>query len=152
QPLSHVFMSVGGGGLISGVGAYIKGISPNTKIVGVEPAGAASMQAAFNADKVVRLNAVDKFVDGASVKEIGGLTYDIAKQVVDSFATIPEGKVCTTLLDLYNENAIVAEPAGAMPVAALDDYKDEIKGKNVVVIISGGNNDIDRMQDIKERS
>ncbi|MBU5594159.1 threonine ammonia-lyase IlvA [Amphibacillus sp. MSJ-3] len=152
QPLSHVFMSVGGGGLIAGVGSYIKGISPNTKVVGVEPVGAASMQASLNADKVVKLDTVDKFVDGASVKQIGNLTFTIAKQVVDSFATIPEGKICTTLLDLYTENAIVAEPAGAMPITALDDYKDEIKGKNVVVIVSGGNNDIDRMQDIKERS
>lgn len=152
QPISHVFMSVGGGGLISGVGSYIKGISPKIKVIGVEPSGAASMQAALKADKVVKLDSVDKFVDGASVKQIGNLSFDIAKQVVDSFATIPEGKICTTMLDLYNENAIVAEPAGAMPVTALDDYKDEIKGKNVVVIISGGNNDIDRMQDIKERS
>lgn len=152
EPVSHIFMSVGGGGLISGVGSYVKSLSPETKIIGVEPAGAASMQASMKANKVVKLDKVDKFVDGASVKRIGDLTFEIAKEVVDGFATIPEGKVCTTLLNLYNENAIVAEPAGAMPVAALDDYKDEIKGKNIVCIISGGNNDIDRMQDIKERS
>ncbi|MCZ0701984.1 threonine dehydratase [Natronobacillus azotifigens] len=151
-PISHMFMSVGGGGLISGVGSYMKSISPNTKIIGVEPAGAISMQTSIKENKVVKLDKVDKFVDGASVKRVGDLTFEIAKEVVDGFATIPEGKVCSTLLSLYNENAIVAEPAGAMPVAALDDYKDEIKGKNVVCIISGGNNDIDRMQDIKERS
>ncbi|WP_067836213.1 threonine ammonia-lyase IlvA [Amphibacillus sediminis] len=152
QPISHVFMSVGGGGLISGVGSYIKNISPKTKIIGVEPAGAASMQASIRSKKVVKLDYVDKFVDGASVQRIGDLTFQVAQQVVDDFATIPEGKICTTILDLYNENAIVTEPAGAMPVSALDDFKEEIKGKNVVVIISGGNNDIDRMQDIKERS
>ncbi|SEN47150.1 L-threonine ammonia-lyase [Amphibacillus marinus] len=152
EPISHVFMSVGGGGLISGVGSYIKNISPDTKIIGVEPAGAASMQASFQANKVVKLDYVDKFVDGASVKRIGDLTFSIAQKIVDGFATIPEGKVCSTMLSLYSENAIVAEPAGAMPVSALDDYREEIKGKNVVVVVSGGNNDIDRMQDIKERS
>ncbi|PXW91835.1 L-threonine ammonia-lyase [Streptohalobacillus salinus] len=152
EPISHMFMSVGGGGLISGVSTYVKSISPETKIIGVEPAGAASMQASFKANKVVKLDYVDKFVDGASVKRIGDLTFKISKPLVDGFATIPEGRICTTILDLYNENAIVTEPAGAMPVSALEDYKDEIKGKNVVVIVSGGNNDIDRMQDIKERS
>lgn len=152
EPISHMFMSVGGGGLISGVGSYVKSISPDTQIIGVEPAGAPSMQTSLKQNKVVRLDTVDKFVDGASVQQVGNITFEIAKEVIDDIAIIPEGKVCTTLLNLYNDNAIVAEPAGAMPVAALDDYKDEIKGKNVVCIISGGNNDVDRMQDIKERS
>ncbi|MGJ9458058.1 threonine ammonia-lyase IlvA [Oceanobacillus sp. CF4.6] len=151
KPLSHIFMSIGGGGLVSGVGSYIKSISPNTKVIGVEPAGAASMKASFEQKKVVKLNHIDKFVDGASVGQVGHLTYETCKQVVDDIAVVPEGKVCTTLLELY-DNAIVAEPAGALPVAALDYYKDEIKGKNIVCVISGGNNDIDRMQDIQERS
>ncbi|WP_182199278.1 threonine ammonia-lyase IlvA [Paraliobacillus salinarum] len=152
EPLSHIFMSVGGGGLISGVGSYIKSISPITQVIGVEPAGAPSMQQSLLQKKVVKLDEVDKFVDGASVQQVGNLTYEIAKEVIDDIAIVPEGKVCSTLLNLYNENAIVAEPAGAMPVAALDQYKDQIKGNNVVIIVSGGNNDIDRMQDIKERS
>ncbi|MFB1049435.1 threonine ammonia-lyase IlvA [Paraliobacillus sp. JSM ZJ581] len=152
EPISHIFMSVGGGGLISGVGSYIKNISPSTQVVGVEPAGAPSMQQSLMHKKVVKLEQVDKFVDGASVQQVGHLTYEIAKEVIDDIAIVPEGKVCSTLLNLYNENAIVAEPAGAMPVAALDQYKDQIKGKNVVCVVSGGNNDIDRMQDIKERS
>lgn len=152
EPISHIFMSVGGGGLISGVGSYIKSISPTTQVIGVEPAGAPSMQQSLLQKKVVKLDEVDKFVDGASVQQVGNLTYEIAKEVIDDIAIVPEGKVCSTLLNLYNENAIVAEPAGAMPVAALDQYRDQIKGKNVVIIVSGGNNDIDRMQDIKERS
>ncbi|SDB90059.1 L-threonine ammonia-lyase [Pelagirhabdus alkalitolerans] len=152
EPISHIFMTIGGGGLISGVGSYVKSISPKTKIIGVEPAGAASMQASFESKQLTKLDYVDKFVDGASVKQVGTLTYEVGKQVIDGFATIPEGKICTTMLNLYNDNAIVAEPAGAMPISALDDYKEEIKGKNVVVVVSGGNNDIDRMQDIKERS
>ncbi|WP_226034808.1 threonine ammonia-lyase IlvA [Aquibacillus saliphilus] len=152
EPISHVFMGIGGGGLISGVGSYVKSISPDTKIVGVEPAGAPGMQKSLEQDKVVTLDYIDKFVDGASVKQVGNLTFEIAKEVIDDIVVVPEGKVCTTILDLYNENAIVAEPAGALPVAALDYYKDQIKGKNIVCIISGGNNDIDRMQDFKERS
>ncbi|WP_054859421.1 threonine ammonia-lyase IlvA [Gracilibacillus sp. JCM 18860] len=154
EPISHVFMAVGGGGgLISGVGSYINSISPDTKIIGVEPEGAASMKEALKKGEVVKLNKIDKFVDGgASVKQVGDITYDIAKEFIDDIAIIPEGKLCTTLLDLYNENAIVAEPAGALPISALDYYKDEIKGKNVVCIVSGGNNDIDRMQEFKERS
>ncbi|MDC3416248.1 threonine ammonia-lyase IlvA [Aquibacillus salsiterrae] len=152
ETISHIFMSIGGGGLISGVGSYIKNISPSTKVIGVEPAGAPSMKESLAQKKVTRLENIDKFVDGASVQQVGNLTFEIAQEVIDEITLVPEGKVCTTLLDLYNENAIVAEPAGALPVAALDYYKDEIKGKNIVCIVSGGNNDIDRMQDIKERS
>ncbi|WP_087972295.1 threonine ammonia-lyase IlvA [Oceanobacillus rekensis] len=151
DPISHIFMSIGGGGLVSGVGTYIKSISPNTKVIGVEPAGAASMKASLQQEKVVKLDHIDKFVDGASVGQVGNLTYETCKHVLDDIAVVPEGKVCTTMLDLY-DNAIVAEPAGALPVAALDYYKDDIKGKTIVCVISGGNNDIDRMQDIQERS
>ncbi|WP_186577312.1 threonine ammonia-lyase IlvA [Aquibacillus kalidii] len=152
EPVSHIFMAVGGGGLISGVGSYIKNISPSTKVIGVEPAGAASMKESLKQNQVVKLSQIDKFVDGASVAKVGNLTFEIGQEIIDDISVVAEGKICTTLLDLYNENAIVAEPAGALPVAALDFYKDEIKGKNIVCIISGGNNDIDRMQDFKERS
>ncbi|GAA0297770.1 threonine dehydratase [Gracilibacillus halotolerans] len=152
DPISHVFAAIGGGGLISGVGSYMKSISPDTKIIGVEPEGAASMTQALKEDKVIKLDKVDKFVDGASVKQVGDINFNIAKEVVDDIVIVPEGKLCTTLLNLYNENAIVAEPAGALPISALDFYKDQIKGKNVVCIVSGGNNDIDRMQEFKERS
>ncbi|MFA9557023.1 threonine ammonia-lyase IlvA [Evansella sp. AB-rgal1] len=152
EPVSHIFMGIGGGGLISGVGSYIKNISPTTKIIGVEPSGAPAMKESLDQNKVVTLSTIDKFVDGAAVKQVGKITFEIAKEVIDDVVLIPEGKVCTTLLGLYNENAIVAEPAGALSVAALDFYKDEIKGKNIVCIISGGNNDIDRMQEMKERS
>ncbi len=148
----YIFASIGGGGLIAGIASYVKSVSPATQLIGAEPEGASSMQAAFDAGKVVMLDQIDKFVDGAAVKRSGDLTYDICKELLDGIAIVPEGKVCTTLLDLYNENAIVAEPAGALSVAALDAYKDQIKGKTVVCIISGGNNDVDRMQEIKERS
>lgn len=151
-PVSHVFMSIGGGGLISGVGSYFKNISPSTQVIGVEPLGAPGMEASLRKGEVVTLDKIDKFVDGAAVKKVGSLTFEIAKEVVDNVVVVPEGKVCSTMLNLYNENAIVAEPAGALSIAALDEYKDEIKGKDIVCIVSGGNNDIDRMQEVKERS
>jgi len=155
EDLTHVdylFLPVGGGGLASGVGSYFKTFSPATKIIGVEPAGAPSMTEAFKAGHPVTLHNIDHFVDGASVSRAGDITYSVCKDVLNEMHLIPEGKVCTTILKLYNEDAIIAEPAGALSIAALDDYAGEIKGKNVVCIISGGNNDIDRMQEIKERS
>jgi threonine dehydratase len=151
-PIDYLFLTVGGGGLASGAASAVKAISPSTRVIGVEPEGAASMQTALARGEVVTLEQIDKFVDGAAVRRVGELTYRICREVLDGIALVPEGKACTAILDLYNENAIVVEPAGALPVAALDLYAEEIRGKNVVCIISGGNNDIDRMQEIKERS
>lgn len=150
--VDFVFVPVGGGGLAAGVGSYFKTYSPKTKIIGVEPAGAASMLEAFKAGKPVTLSQIDKFVDGAAVKTVGELTYSLCRDVLDDVIPVPEGKICSTILKLYNEDAIVVEPAGALSISALDDFADQIKGKNVVCIVSGSNNDIDRMQEIKERS
>lgn len=151
--IDYLYAAIGGGGLISGVGTYFKAESPHTKIVGVEPLGAASMFTSVVLEKHrVKLPAIDKFVDGASVAQVGRLTYDIAQQVVDDYLQIDEGAVCSTILDMYSKQAIIAEPAGALSVAALEAHKDEIKGKTVVCIISGGNNDINRMKEIEERS
>lgn len=147
-----VLAAIGGGGLISGIGAYVKGTSPDTKLIGVEPLGAPSMAAAFEAGEPVTLKHIDKFVDGAAVKEVGCLTFDHAKAYVDQLITVDEGQVCSTILELYTKQAIVAEPAGALSVAALETLKEEIKGKTVVCVISGGNNDIGRMAEISERS
>ena len=155
EDLTHVdylFVPVGGGGLASGVGSYFKTFSPGTKIIGVEPEGAPSMSEAFKEGHPVTLHDIEHFVDGASVSRAGDITYSVCKDVLNEMHLVPEGKVCTTILQLYNEDAIVVEPAGALSISALDDYAEEIKGKNVVCVISGGNNDIDRMQEIKERS
>lgn len=151
-PADFVFVTIGGGGLASGVGKYIKTMSPSTKVIGVEPSGAASMTEAFKQEQVVTLDKIDKFVDGAAVKRVGNLNYQICKETLDDIIAVPEGKACTTILELYNDSAIVVEPAGALPVSALDIYSDQIVGKTVVCVISGGNNDIDRMQEMKERS
>jgi threonine dehydratase len=145
-------LPVGGGGLSAGVGAYFKTFAPQTKIIGVEPEGAPSMLTAIKAGQPVKLDNIDSFVDGAAVKRVGDATFEICKQVIDDMHLIPEGKICSTILKLYNEEAIVVEPAGAISVAALDDYADQIKGKKIVCIVSGSNNDIERMQEIKERS
>lgn len=152
KDVDYVFVPVGGGGLCAGIGAYMKTYSPHTKIIAVEPEGAASMKAAFEAGGPVTLKKIDKFVDGAAVKRAGDTTYAICKEVVDDIILIPEGEVCSAILRIYNEDAIVIEPAGALAAAAIKHYREEIKGKTVVVIISGSNNDIDRMQEIKERS
>ncbi|MCD2225037.1 threonine ammonia-lyase [Listeria cossartiae] len=152
EQADYVFAGIGGGGLISGVATYLKAKSPITKIIGVEPAGAPSMTAALKQNQVVTLDKIDKFVDGAAVKEVGSLTFQHAKLLVDEVTTVSEGAVCSTILDMYTKQAIVAEPAGALSVAALETYREEIKDKTVVCIVSGGNNDINRMQEIEERS
>ncbi|MGG1401296.1 threonine ammonia-lyase IlvA [Bacillus salipaludis] len=152
EPIDYLFAAIGGGGLVSGVGTYMKQYSPNTKLIGVEPLGAPGMKESLSKGKVTSLKEIDPFVDGAAVKTVGAHTFEICKDLVEDIVVVPEGKVCTTLISLYNENAIVVEPTGALSIAALDSYKEQIKGKTVVCIVSGGNNDIGRMQEIKERS
>jgi threonine dehydratase len=150
--IDYIFVPIGGGGLCSGVGEYFKTYSPKTKLIGVEPAGAPSMKEALKAGKPVKLEKIQRFVDGAAVQKVGELTFELCKDALTDMLLVPEGKVSSTILQLYNEDAIVAEPAGALSIAALDQYADKLKGKTVVCIVSGGNNDIDRMQEIKERS
>lgn len=150
--VDFLFVPVGGGGLSAGMGAYFKTFSPQTKIIGLEPEGAPSMYEALKAGAPVTLESIDRFVDGAAVKRVGEITFSICREVLNDMHLVPEGKVCSTILKLYNEDAIVVEPAGALSIAALDDYADQIRGKKVVCVVSGSNNDIDRMQEIKERS
>lgn len=147
-----ILMPVGGGGLAAGAGYYLKKVKPGITLIGIEPEGAPSMTKAFENGAPVTLARINRFIDGASVKRAGELTYQLCREVLDEMILVPEGKVCTTILKLYNEDALVVEPAGALSVAALDFCADQIKGKKVVCVISGGNNDIERMQEIKELS
>jgi len=151
-PIDYLFVPIGGGGLAAGLSTVFKQLSPNTKIIGVEPAGAASMKNSIKLGINTTLDTLDKFVDGAAVKRVGEKTFEICKDLLDDIVLVPEGKICTSILRLYNEEAIVVEPAGALTIAALDLYKDKIKGKQVVCIVSGSNNDITRTEEIKERS
>jgi threonine dehydratase len=151
-PIDYIFVPIGGGGLSAGLLTYIKEVSPSTKVIGVEPEGAPAMKMSLEQKELITLDTIDKFVDGAAVKRVGELNFKICSELLDDIILVPEGKDCTTIIRLYNEEAIVVEPAGALSIAALDYYKDKIKGKNVVCVVSGSNNDIGRMQEIKERS
>lgn len=151
-PIDYLFLPIGGGGLAAGVISVFKQLSPNTKIIGVEPEGAPSMSTSIKNGENTKLLKIDKFVDGAAVQKVGDLTFQICKDNLADMLVVPEGKVCETILKLYNKDAIVVEPAGALSLAALDQYHEEIKGKNVVCVLSGSNNDITRMEEIKERA
>ena len=150
--IDYLLLPVGGGGITSGTGSYFKQKSPKTKIIAIEPEGAPSLKEALKKGAPVELSEIDKFVDGAAVQRVGKNTFDVMKDVVDDVVLVPEGKVCSTILQLYNEEAIVVEPAGSLAIAALDFVQDKIKGKKVVCLVSGSNNDIVRMQEIKERA
>ena len=152
KKIDYIFVPIGGGGLAAGIITYFKELSPATKIIGVEPQGAPAMVESMKKNKVITLDKIDSFVDGAAAKQVGYQTLPICKKGLEDILLVPEGKICTKILQLYNNDAIVVEPAGVLSIAALDFYKEQIKGKTVVCIVSGGNNDIERMPDIKERS
>ncbi|MFT4601053.1 MAG: threonine dehydratase [Arenicella sp.] len=152
DPIDYLIIPVGGGGLAAGLVTVFKEISPDTKIIAIEPKGAPSMTLALKEGYNAELETIEKFVDGAAVKKVGSLTFDVCKNHLNKVLTVESGKICQTMIDLYNLEAIIAEPAGALSIASLDQLKSQLKGKNVVCILSGGNNDISRMEDIKERA
>jgi threonine dehydratase len=148
-PIGTVVVPVGGGGLIAGIAVWLKERHPEIRIVGAEPAGAASMTAALAAGHPVDLPDVDTFVDGAAVGRVGHLTYPIVRDLVDEMVTVPEGAVSTEMLDLYQSEGIIAEPAGALASAAA--RRSPADGP-VICIVSGGNNDVSRYAEVVERS
>ncbi|MFT5237778.1 MAG: threonine dehydratase [Flavobacteriaceae bacterium] len=152
EPIDFLFVPVGGGGLASGISTLFKEISSKTKVIGVEPEGAPSMSTSIRNNRNTELKYIENFVDGAAVRKVGDKNFAICKENLDAMITVPEGKICQTILELYNKDAIVVEPAGALSIAALDFYAEEIKGKNVVCVVSGSNNDITRTPEIKERA
>lgn len=152
KDIDYVLCPIGGGGLISGIATYLKSVNPKVKIIGVEPTGAASMYASVKARKIVSLSTIDTFVDGVAVKRVEEKTFGIVKKLVDDIVLVPEGKVCTTMIELYQNEGIVAEPAGALAIAATEQLAEKVKGKTVVCILSGGNNDILRYPEVMEKS
>ncbi|MBR9913928.1 MAG: threonine ammonia-lyase [Algicola sp.] len=152
HPIHYVFIPVGGGGLSAGLSTVFKALSPQTKIIGVEPKGAPSMLTSIKNNRNTTLNHIENFVDGAAVKRVGDLNFAICKDTLHDVKVVDEGKICQTILDLYNKDAIVVEPAGALSIAVLDQYGDDLRGKNVVCVVSGSNNDITRTAEIKERA
>ena len=151
-PIDYILVPIGGGGLISGVLHVFKTLSPNTKVIGIEPEGAPAMHQSLERGKNTELNSIDPFVDGAAVRKVGDDAYELCDNYLDKLLLVSEGKICQSILKLYNREAIVVEPAGAMSTASLKMIGEEIKGKNVVCLICGGNNDITRMAEIKERA
>lgn len=149
--IDAVVMAVGGGGLSAGVGSVFRQLSPATEVYGVEPEGAPALQESRKAGEVVTLEAIDSFVDGAAVRRVGEINFPILQEVLTENLLVPEGLVCRTMLELYNEDGLVVEPAGCLSVAALDQLGD-LKGKTIVCVIGGGNNDIARTAEIQERA
>ena len=150
--VDYIFIPIGGGGLISGAGFYFAKKSPHTKIIGVEPEGAPSMKKSLSVGKVVELEKVETFTDGASVKKVGNTAFELSKNFIKEISTVPENRLCSTMVDFLQEEGIILEPAGALSIDALKNYKDKLKGKTVVCIVSGGNFDFERILEVKERS
>ena len=152
KDIDYIFVPIGGGGLISGVLSVFKQLSPKTKVIGIEPIGAPSMHQSLLKKSIQKLSKIDPFVDGAAVKKVGKISYSLCSQYLDDIILVPEGHICQTILDMYNKDAIVVEPAGAIAIAALDFYKEKIQNKEVVCLLCGSNNDITRMSEIKEKA
>lgn len=147
-----ILIPVGGGGLIAGMATWLKAHRPGIRIVGVESEGAASMKAAIEAGNPVSLDRVDSFVDGTAVGRAGDLTYQVVRDLVDDIVVVPEGAVCTEMLDLYHSEGVIAEPAGALASAAARNFLPQIPNGSVVCLVSGGNNDLSRYAEVTERS
>ena len=151
RPPDVLVVPVGGGGLIAGIVAYLRDRAPGVSVVGVEPAGAPSMAAALGAGAPVRLDTMDPFVDGAAVRSVGSVPFGVVAAARTPIVAVDEGAICTEMLALYQNEGIIAEPAGALAVAALPAL-DLAAGATVVALISGGNNDVSRYGEIVERS
>ncbi len=152
KDFDYILVPLGGGGLVSGILTVIKQIAPRTKVIGIEPSGAPSMKLALESGKRIALKELDGFVDGAAVRQVGKLPFEICKTHLDKVVVVPEGKICQAILDVYNKDGIVVEPAGALAIASLDLMEEELSGKSIGVLVCGGNNDIFRMPEIKERA
>jgi threonine dehydratase len=145
----YIVAGIGGGGLISGISLFNTQQKYKCKIIGSEPETCPSMKLSIENNKIIKYPATDIFVDGATVSQVGDITYKIVKKNVDNIYSVPVGRLCEDIMDLYTEDGIISEPAGALSISVLDQMC--IQGRDVVCILSGGNNDISRYPDIKDR-
>ncbi len=152
EGIDYLFIPIGGGGLAAGMSEVFRHHSPGTKLIGVEPEGAPAMQKAIKAGWPVYLDVIDTFTDGAAVRQVGEIPFNICKKNLDEVITVPEGLICETILRLYNENAIVAEPAGALALAGALTYNGPGPKDRIATVLSGGNNDMSRFPEFKERA
>lgn len=154
EQIDAVFVPVGGGGLIAGVATWIKTNSPSTKVIGVEPEDAATLHVAMKAGERAVLPQVGIFADGVAVKQIGEVTYPIAKQFVDEVLLVSIDEICAAIKDVFDETRVVSEPAGALAVAGVKKYvaREQCKDLNFIAINSGANMNFDRLRHVAERS
>ncbi|MEV0088102.1 threonine ammonia-lyase IlvA [Saccharopolyspora sp. NPDC050642] len=151
-PIDTVIVPVGGGGLLAGVVLWLKEHFPEVRVIGAEPAGAASMRAALDHGGPIALPSVDTFVDGAAVGRVGDAGFQVVRELVDELVAVPEGAVCTEMIELYQTEGIIAEPAGALASAAARLPLERPARGPVVCVVSGGNNDLSRYGEVVERS
>lgn len=148
-----IIIPIGGGGLVSGIGQYSKIKNPKCLIYGIEPSGADSMNVSIKNNKITTLDNINTFVDGACVKKVGEKTFNISRNVIDNIYIINNNQLSHTMVDIYQNEGIILEPAGALSISCLDNInKSKLKNKNIVCVLSGGNNDISRYPDILEKS
>ncbi|MTI63178.1 threonine ammonia-lyase, biosynthetic [Methylophaga sp.] len=154
DPLHAIFVPVGGGGLISGIAAYIKAFWPEIKIIAVEPADAASLKAALEADERVKLDQVGLFADGTAVRQIGVEPFRICRETVDEVITVDSDELCAAIMDIFEDTRSIAEPSGALAVAGVKKYlaQNPMQNQHMVVIDSGANINFDRLRHVAERA
>lgn len=152
EPPASVVVPVGGGGLLAGTAIWLREFHPEVTIIGVEPAGAPSMTAALEAGEPVTLNKIDTFADGTAVQRVGDVTFEIVRDLVDEVITVPEGAICTEMLSLYQVEGIIAEPSGALATTAVARFLPDLPDGPIACVVSGGNNDVSRYDEIVERS
>jgi len=153
-PIDAIFIAVGGGGLIAGIGTYLKAVNPDIKIFGVEPDDAAAMTGSLEAGRRIKLDEVGIFADGVAVKQVGEETFRCAQNVIDAMITVSTDEICAAIKDIYDDCRAIAEPAGALGLAGLKKYCENtnLKDQHLVTLNCGANINFDRLRHVAERA
>ncbi|WP_375476893.1 threonine ammonia-lyase, biosynthetic [uncultured Nostoc sp.] len=154
QPIHAIFAAIGGGGLISGIGAYVKRLRPEIKIIGVEPVDADAMSQSLKAGHRVRLSQVGLFADGVAVREVGEETFRLCQQYVDEIILVGTDDTCAAIKDVFEDTRSILEPAGALAIAAAKAYaeREQIEGQTLIAVACGANMNFDRLRFVAERA